>query len=140
MSAPRYVPRDLCAEPGSFGKAREVRWLPATDERSAALGRAARLQHMYAVRIRVRAKEITKGIVAPDPTGPLAARPGADAHAPLKTLANKSGSSYARLLRCLRGEIVMRLDDIAWADLVLGEISDARRSAPVGQRPGSSQQ
>jgi len=34
----------------------------------------------------------------------------------------------------------MRLDDIAWADLVLGDISEqqrARTAAPVGQRSGA---
>jgi hypothetical protein len=143
MTAPRYEPRASCAEPDSFGKAREVVWIPPTDERSAALGRAARLQHLYAVRIRARAKAITKGEVPPSPSGPLAARPGADLKAPLKTLAMKSGTSYARLLRCLRGEVVMRLDDIAWADFVLGEISEQQQRAPAavdqpGQRRGPS--
>jgi len=137
MSAPRYVPRDLCAEPDSFGKARDVRWLPATDTRSAALSRASRLQHVYAVRIRLRAKAITKGAVAHAVNGPLATRPGADTTAPLKELALASGTSYARWLRCLRGEVVMRLDDIAWADVVLGDISEERRgrtAALAGQR------
>lgn len=140
MSAPRYVPRDWCAEPDSFGKARDVRWLPATDTRSDALSRASRLQHVYAVRIRLRAEAIMKGDVARTLNGPLASRPGADTTAPLKALAMASGTSYARWLRCLRGEVVMRLDDIAWADLVLGDISEqqrARNAAPAGQRPGA---
>ena len=124
MSAPRYVPRSVCAEPDGFGKASGVRWITPRDEHSAALVRAAHLQHVYAVRIRTRANLIKNGPTATDPIGPLAARSDEDKRAPLKTLADRSGISYARLLRCLRGEIVMRLDDIAWADLVLGEISE----------------
>ena len=138
MSGPRYVPRSVCAEPDGFGKASGVRWVPATDEHSAALVRAARLQHLYAVRIRTRANAIAKGKVTPNESGPLAARPGADTTTPLKMLARLSGRSYPRLLRCLRGEVVMRLEDIAWADLVLGEISEQAQprdaAPPSGQR------
>ncbi|MCY7286943.1 MAG: hypothetical protein LH624_01485 [Cryobacterium sp.] len=137
MSAPRYVPRSVCAEPDGFGKASGVRWVAPTDEQSAALVRAARLQHLYAVRIRTRAKAISNGTVPVSASGPLAARPGADT-TPLKTLAKLSGRSYPTLLRCLRGEVVMRLEDIAWADLVLGEISEQAQppaaAPPIGQR------
>jgi hypothetical protein len=143
MSEPRYEPREFCAEPLAFGKAATVRWKPAKDERSFALTRAARLQHAYAVRIRSRAKAIAAGQVTAKQGFPLAALPGQDPKAALIMLANKSGTSYARLLRCLRGEVVMRLDDLAWADLVLGEVSEQAQPAnpattPVTHRPPST--
>ena len=138
MSEPRYWPRNFSSEPESFGKARIVGWLPPTDGRSKALSNAARLQHMYAVRIRSRAKVIEKGLL--NVTGPLAARTEVDKKAPLKCLADKSGSSYTRLLGCLRGTVVMRLDDIAWADMVLGDIieqtvQDGPGTRATGQHP-----
>jgi len=130
----------VCAEPDGFGKASGVLWVAPTDAKSAALIRAARLQHLYAVRIRTRAKAILAGSVPVSVNGPLAARPGVDMKKtpPLKMLADLSGGKYTRLLRCLRGEVVMRLEDIACADLVLGEISEQAQpraaAPPAGQR------
>ncbi|WP_140425504.1 MULTISPECIES: hypothetical protein [unclassified Cryobacterium] len=138
MTDPRYRPRDYCAEPDSFGKAETVKWLPVTDRRPVGLIRAARLQHLYAVRIRARAKAIARNPraveVVPDASTPWALHPGAQSKGrPLELLAQHLGTSYPRLLRCLRGEIVMRLDDIAWADIVLGQISEVSRQAAAAQ-------
>ncbi len=142
--APRYCPRDYCAEPESFGYARTVRWIPQTDERSKALCIAAQMQHVYAVRIRQRAKFLDQqakdATKARSATGDLSAEvePGVPGKA-LKLLAEKTGTSYPRLLRALRGEVVLRLDDIAWADLVLGQISEFTQPKPgdgrAPQRP-----
>ena len=38
--------------------------------------------------------------------------------------ARKTGTSYDRLMKVLRGEAIMRLEDIAAADLILGQISE----------------
>ncbi|MGO4104679.1 hypothetical protein AB4Y63_12050 [Leifsonia sp. YAF41] len=137
MAEPRYEPREYCAEPEAFGKAAVLRWHPPKDERSFALTRAAQIQHSYAVRIRSRAKAIAKGQVKPHKGFPLAAVPMKKAKAPLALLAEKMGTSYARLLRCLRGEVVMRLDDLAWADLVLGEISELAQPGRQIRTPSS---
>ena len=117
------MPRDFCAEPDSFGKASEVRWLPTSDERSAALTRAARFQHRQAVRIRMRArtKDAERRVIA-EGRAQRGVEPLAEMRPALVVLAEKMGCSYPRLMRCLRGEVVMRLDDIAWADIVLGEV------------------
>lgn len=141
---PRYCPRDYCAEPESFGYARTVRWIPQTDERSRALCRAAQIQHVYAVRIRQRAKMLDQqakdAAKARTTTGDQSAQveDGVPGKA-LKLLAAKTGTSYPRLLRALRGEVVLRLDDIAWADLVLGQISEFSQPKPgdgrTEQRP-----
>ena len=137
---PRYCPRDYCAEPESFGYARTVRWIPQTDERSKALCIAAQMQHVYAVRIRQRAKLLDQqakdAAKARSATGDQSAE--AEAEVPgkaLKLLAVKSGTSYPRLLRALRGEVVLRLDDIAWADMVLGQISEFTQPKTGDGRP-----
>ena len=141
---PRYCPRDYCAEPESFGYARTVRWIPQTDERSKALCIAAQMQHVYAVRIRQRAKLLDREakdaakLHATTSDGPVDVESVMSGKA-LKVLAAKTGASYPRLLRALRGEVVLRLDDIAWADLVLGQISEFTRPKPgdgrTTQRP-----
>ena len=141
---PRYCPRDYCAEPESFGYARTVRWIPQTDERSKALSIAAQIQHVYAVRIRQRAKLLDQRAkdAAKDQKTIPSQSAEVEATVPgraLKLLAEKTGTSYPRLLRALRGEVVLRLDDIAWADLVLGQISEFTQPKPddgrTTQRP-----
>ena len=137
---PRYCPRDYCAEPESFGYARTVRWIPQTDERSKALSIAAQIQHVYAVRIRQRAKLLDQRAkdAAKDQTTITSQSAEVEATVPgkaLKLLAEKTGTSYPRLLRALRGEVVLRLDDIAWADLVLGQISEFTQPKTGDGRP-----
>ena len=139
VSEPRYVPRDFCAEPDSFGKASEVRWLTTSDDRSAALSRAARFQHRQAVRIRMRArmKDAESRAIADGRAGRGVA-PLAETRPALVVLAEKMGCSYPRLMRCLRGEVVMRLDDIAWADIVLGEVYESVPQTPADPVPAAS--
>lgn len=143
---PRYCPRDYCAEPESFGYARTVRWILQTDERSKALSIAAQMQHIYAVRIRQRAKfldqqakDAAKARTTPsDHTTTSDQSAEVEAVVPgkaLKMLAAKTGASYPRLLRALRGEVVLRLDDIAWADMVLGQISEFTHPRTGDGRP-----
>jgi hypothetical protein len=140
--APRYRPRDFCAEPESFGYAWTVRWIRPTDERSRALTEAAHLQHYYAVRIRTRAKLLDaqmKGAVkaaAKEAGSDATTETSVTSEKSLKRLASKMGTSYPRLLRALRGEVVLRLDDIAWADLVLGEISELARARTANEQLG----
>ena len=98
-------PRDFTSEPASFGQARTVVWKTATSRESGARLLAAQWQHVYAVRMRQR-------IVAPRT---------------LKWYATEAGTSYDRLGKLLRGVIVMRLEDLAMADMILGEISGKNR-------------
>lgn len=122
MSEPRYRPNDYCADPELFGRTPFVDWFPTTNVRNAALSRAAQLQHHYAVRIRFLAKE--RNLERKDAAAMDADR-NAGAHSnALKELADIMGISYVRLLRCLRGDVVMRLDDIAWAEQLFGTISE----------------
>ena len=137
---PRYCPRDFCAEPESFGYARTVRWIPQADERSKALCIAAQMQHVYAVRIRQRAKFLDQQAKDAAKARMQSSDVSAEGESgvpgkALKLLAEKTGTSYPRLLRALRGEVVLRFDDIAWADLVLGQISEFTQPKTGDGRP-----
>ncbi|TFC23374.1 hypothetical protein [Cryobacterium glucosi] len=108
MTDPRYRPRDLSAEPLSFGRASLVAWRLADSPQSKALLIAAQLQHEYAIRIRAGIERTGSG---------------------LKAYASEAGMSYDRAGKMLRGEIVMRLEDIATADVILGGVSELARAA-----------
>jgi hypothetical protein len=92
-------PRDFSNEPAGFGRVRRVQWRAVDREDRAAL-LAAQLQHMYAIRIR-------DGITRPNT---------------LKKYARDAGTSYDRLGKILRGVVVMRLEDIAIAEILIGGV------------------
>ncbi|TFB56756.1 hypothetical protein [Cryobacterium tagatosivorans] len=102
-------PRDLTEEPDGFGRVRALPWKTAVSRESEAFLLVAQRQHTYSVRIRRRIKETGSN---------------------LKAYAREAGTSYDRLGKLLRGVIVMRLEDIAMADVVLGGISEARDYQP----------
>lgn len=128
MTDSRYVPRALSDEPGSFGRAEVLKWKNSDSIGGAVRIRAARIQHYYAIRIRRRIS---------------------DERTTAKEFASKSGISYDRLMKVLRGEMIMRLEDIAAADLILGEVSELairdasrrrqieRDAAQAGEKNGS---
>lgn len=72
-------------------------------------------KHAYRIRARVKANELT-----------------------LTTFASKTGWTYERTTRLLRGEVVMRLDDIAMAELVLEGVTDEGQ-AVLAQRAADAQ-
>lgn len=90
---PRFHPRQYTAEPRAFGKAATIEWkkVPADE---AIQHSAARMQHLWAVEI-TRAATLRFGN--------------------LKKYAEAAGISYDRLTRVIRGEEIMRLEDIATA-------------------------
>lgn len=104
MSDPKYRPRQWSVEPEAFGKAVQLRWKAPTTDTERAIVLAAQLQHLWSVRIRGRAR---------------------DTGMPIKVLATRMGSSYDRVLKLLRGEAVMRIEDVAAAHLALGNIIGA---------------
>lgn len=95
-------PRDFTDEPESFGRAQSIQWKRVAPLEQEALLLAAQWQHASAVRIRWRIKATKSN---------------------LKTYARSAGTSYDRLGKVLRGVIVMRLEDIAVADILLGGVS-----------------
>jgi hypothetical protein len=98
MGNPRYVPKRYTDEPKEFGRAKVVTWKPdqpgSEDQR-----RAAQIQHDWAVQIRWTA----------------VARYGS-----LTKYAEATGLNYDRLIKVLSGREIMRLEDIAQAERLLG--------------------
>lgn len=103
MAKPRYSPRDFALYPSTFGTKEKLKWKLPSSAREEAYLRAAQLQNLYSFRIREQARI---------------------RRVPLNRIAVEAEFSHARLLRCLRGEIVMRLDDLGWADRVLRTVSE----------------
>ena len=97
-----------------FGRAAALRWKTSNSPIEKIRINAAKLQHHYCVRIRER---MTNELMT------------------AKQFAEASNISYDRLLKVLRGDIIMRLEDIAAADLILGEVSEfAYRDAMLLKR------
>jgi len=98
MSTPRFTPRQLCRVPKEFGKVEDPEWLAdfgQSDGWRDQLG-AAQMQHRFSYAMRSRIRSVGRGTVLG-----YAAETGADA---------------TRLGRMLRGEVIMRLEDIASAE------------------------
>jgi hypothetical protein len=93
----RYVPRSYTLDYHDFGKKESVRWLDEADLDDLELDRlgGAKLQHVMAVDMNQR---IARRFLS------------------LRHYAEHTGQKYERLARMLRGEIVMRLDDVANAN------------------------
>jgi hypothetical protein len=94
-------PRRYTTEPSAFGKAATIGWVEAHNEPEA--DRLLAAQHQYAVRInaRVRVK-----------------------FGSLEGYAEAAGLSYDGISKIVRGEALMRLEDLANAERVLGIIED----------------
>jgi len=108
MPNPRYVPRLLSLEPLDFGQKAGLLWLKEDDllaEDVDYLG-AAKLQHAFALlvgeRIRRRFNSVTD-------------------------YASFAGVNYPRLARILRGDVILRLEDVANAQRVLQFELDLRK-------------
>ena len=101
MSDPKYRPRDWAApeDRNLFGKEDEISWLEGGSVVEVSRIDASRLQHTLTVRIRRRLRE--KGYT-------------------IHSYADRAGVSYDRMAKVLRGEAVMRLEDLADAELILG--------------------
>ena len=102
MSDPRYRPRDFCVRPERFGQVGDVDWKPAATP-DAIRHRAAQMQHEWSKKIRRRMGE--EGVS-------------------MKSFARRSGMSYDRVAKILRGDTIMRLEDIAAAQLILGRVDE----------------
>ena len=104
MSDPRFQPR-LMAEPfdrHKFGKTVEISWLEGSTELEKRRIAAARLQHALAVQITARLREKRQNI---------------------RVYAEHAGVSYDRMAKVLRGEALLRLEDVADAERILGSMT-----------------
>lgn len=99
MSDPRYRPRRYTSEPAAFGKAANIQWGPVASG-SEDQADAAKMQHFYAKVIADEAKR---------------------QYGSIKRYARVAGVDYQRLTKILRGEAVMRFEDIASARRQLGD-------------------
>lgn len=101
MSTPRYRPRDfvLPSDRGSFGKSTNLRWIPADEAGDRDQWFAAKLQHQAAM-------TIAHAVYGSDRS--------------IKSYALEAGVAYQRLSQVLRGDVVMRFEDMATAQRVLG--------------------
>lgn len=102
MSDPRFRPRAYAEEPLGFGKVESIRWIEAGSDLDADRILASKLQHEYAVRINRRLKELGKSV---------------------RQYAGMTGVGYDRMTRVLRGDAVMRLEDVAQAERLLHGIT-----------------
>lgn len=104
MSDPRFTPRRYTTDPDLFGKARVVGWqndLRSVHEQDRLA--AAQMQHDYAFEIRRRVREQYKS---------------------MNQYAQAFGVSYDRLAKVMRGDAIMRLEDIAQAERLLGNFTE----------------
>ena len=116
MSDPRYRPRDFCVHPERFGEVGQVEWKAAEASDRIRLG-AARLQHEWSKVIRRRLGE---------------------ERVSLKVFATRAGTSYDRAAKVFRGETIMRFEDLAAAELLLGGVIRPERSSGQGGETESS--
>lgn len=103
MSDPRFRPRQM-ALPGDrhkFGKVSEISWLQGSSESEASQIEAARLQHALALKITARLREQGYSI---------------------RTYADLAGVGHDRMAKVLRGEALMRLEDVSDAERLLGAV------------------
>lgn len=94
VSDPRFKPRTFTFEPAAFGKARSIRWKPVENEQRAQL-LSSKMQHYYAYEIQRAIRSSTYGTV--------------------KAYATEAGVEYQRFTKVLRGDAIMRLEDVALA-------------------------
>lgn len=123
MSDPRFQPR-LMAVPsdrGRFGRVAQIAWLEGSTESEVKRIATARLQHALVVKIMAKLQDKGQNI---------------------RSYADLAGVSYDRMGKVLRGEALMRLEDVADAERLLGvsthELLDSRGlpiPEPVGVEP-----
>ena len=102
MSSPRFVPRSYSAQPDLFGKTMLMQWRALAEGSSDSVldqAAAARRQHKIAVEIRVA----------------ILAR-----HGSVKNYAELHNIDYQRISGVLRGQTLMRFEDVANAERNLG--------------------
>jgi len=103
MSDSRYVPRSFAVTPTEFGQKSGIEWVPDTDLPNKELDwlRASQLQHGFSRQIRLAI--------------------GRD-YESVQEFADVNELDYRRLSRMLRGEAIMRLEDLAAIERTLTQM------------------
>ena len=103
MADSRYVPAHYAKSRLMFGRGRKATFPPVDGPR----GWASEMQHLYAMRIR-------DGIAQKGWT--------------VVVYAEKAGCTADHMYKLLRGEAILKLEDIALADQLLGQVSEFARA------------
>lgn len=120
MGNPKFKPRDWAVDPDLFGRSAAIEWKRPSGEIELREQFAARVQNLWASRIRARLRLRKIKISA---------------------YAARTGKGYDRLSKVLRGDVLMRIEDIADAEFLLdgGIVTGLRdeldKVAMVTQRP-----
>lgn len=106
MGVPKYVPAKFAVPKRMFGRARYVKFLDRDMVGPDPRAWASELQHLYAMRIRdsIAAKKWT-----------------------IAEYAEKANVTADHMHKLLRGEAILKLEDIATADLLIGSVSEFSR-------------
>jgi hypothetical protein len=139
LSESRFQPRSFLADPKSFGHPRPTSWKPknlAAEPGWDDLDREMQLRAVSRMRAEFPAaqaqdracetirRELKSWTPTPEQTSDLravfAARKKSGVASKTQRYAVLTGNSYDRLIKMLRGEVVMRLEDMAIADALLG--------------------
>ena len=114
MSSPRFKPRRCASAPHMFGVTEQIEWNEdARSDYERDRLAAAKLQHQFAVIIRAKAKTKFKSVAK---------------------YAEAAGVPYDRIGKVLRGEAIMRLEDIAQAERLLGVILPGLETVAAGRK------
>ena len=100
VSDPRFKPRSFTLDPRGFGKVAQLRWREAGEAGEETQVITAQVQHEFAYAI---TEAVTRS-----------------PHRTVKAYAKATGTDYQRLTKILRGDVIMRLEDIADAHRHLG--------------------
>ena len=100
VSDPRFKPRSFTLDPKGFGKVAHLRWCEPADATEETQVITAQIQHEFAYAI----------------TEAVSKSP----HRTVKAYAQSTSTDYQRLTKILRGDAIMRLEDIADAHRNLG--------------------
>lgn len=103
VSDPRYVPRSFASDASEFARAEVIGWREPASAMEHEQLHAAQLQHIYCYVIRRRAR---------------------DRYGSLTKYAEVTRQAYDRFSRVIRGEGILRLDDIGLATQHLGQFHD----------------
>ena len=107
MSDSRYVPRSFAVTPTEFGQKSNIEWVPDSDLSNKELDwlRASQLQHAFSRQIRLAIGRDFESV---------------------QEFADVNELDYRRLSRVLRGEAIMRLEDLATVERTLSLSTEAR--------------
>jgi hypothetical protein len=101
MSSPRFVPKSFAAVPKQFGSASSIAWKPARAMSPAQRDNLVAAQVQHAIALRIRRRIELSGLT-------------------IETAARANDMEPDQLGRLLRGDAIMRLEHIAWAERSFG--------------------